>query len=64
MPIADRLYDPRKVGIRTLEALAELSRPPKPSAPRRAALAVWTRLPERLRSPIRRAVRRARALSR
>jgi hypothetical protein len=52
------------VGIRTLEALAEMTRPPKPSASRRAALTVWTRMPERLRSPVRRAVRRARALSR
>ena len=64
VPVADRLYDPRKVGIRTLAALTELTRPPKPSAPRRAALAVWTRLPERLRGPIRSAVRRVRALSR
>jgi hypothetical protein len=64
VPVADRMYDPRKVGIRTLEALAEMARPPAPSASRRAALAVWTRIPERVRSPIRRAVRRARALSR
>jgi hypothetical protein len=64
VPVADRLYDPRKVGIRTLEALAELKRPPEPSAPRRAALAVWTRTPEPVRGPVRRVVRRARALSR
>lgn len=64
VPVADRLYDPRKVGIRTLEALAEMARPPEPSRQRRAALAVWTRLPERLRSPLRRAFRRARALTR
>jgi Sulfotransferase family len=64
VPVADRLYDPRKVGIRTHAALAEMTRAPKPSAQRRAALAVWTRVPERLRSPIRRAVRRARALTR
>jgi hypothetical protein len=64
VPVADRLYDPRKVGIRTLEALAEMARPPEPSRQRRAVLAVWTRLPGRLRSPLRRAVRRARALSR
>ena len=60
VPVADRMYDPRKVGIRTLEALAEMARPPAPSRSRRWALAVWTRLPVRLRS----LVRRARALSR
>jgi sulfotransferase family protein len=64
VPVADRLYDPRKVGIRTLEALAEMARTPEPSRQRRAALTVWTRLPARVRSPLRRAVRRARALTR
>jgi hypothetical protein len=66
IPVADRLYDPRKLRIRTAESIAELERRPRQPAslPRTAALAVWRRVPERGRARIRPAARRARALIR
>jgi hypothetical protein len=66
VPVADRLYDPRKLRVRTAEAIAELERRPRQPAslPRTAALAVWRRVPERGRARLRPAARRARALRR
>ena len=45
VPVADRFFDPRKVKVRTIEALAELEAKQAPSFPRRAAIAAWRRLP-------------------
>jgi Sulfotransferase family len=66
VPVADRLYDPRKVGVRTHETLRALERRrgPEPSRPKRAAVAAWRRVPPRARARLRPAVRRVRALLR
>ena len=66
VPVADRLYDPRRLGVRTLETIRALERrrKPAPSRPKRAAIAVWRRVPERGRARLRPVVRRVRALLR
>jgi Sulfotransferase family len=58
VPVADRFFDPRKVKVRSVEALAELERKPPPHPVRRVVLAVWRRTPARLRPLARRVLRR------
>src|ERR671914_746765 len=45
VPVADRFFDPRKVKVRSVDALAELERKPPPHPGRRVVLAVWRRTP-------------------
>jgi hypothetical protein len=49
VPVADRFYDPRKMKVRSVEALAELERPPQPGTARRALMAAWRRMPRGVR---------------
>jgi hypothetical protein len=64
VPVADRFFDPRKVKVRSVEALADLERKPPPHPVRRAVIFVWRRTPApvqaRLRPWARRALRRRR----
>ena len=60
VPVADRFFDPRKVKVRSVDALAELERKPPPHAARRVAVAVWRRVPARVQARIRPLARRLR----
>jgi hypothetical protein len=62
-PVADRFYDPRKVKLRTVEAIAALEAKPLGGL-LRAALAIWRPLPDPLKAVLRPIVRRARRLLR
>jgi sulfotransferase family protein len=52
-PVADRFYDPRKIKVRSAEAIAELEAKPLPGGLLRAGLAVWRRLPDPLKAVLR-----------
>jgi sulfotransferase family protein len=56
--IADRWYDPRLYRIKSIETLDALEAKPLPGGLLRVFLAVWRRMPDRLRSVARPAVRR------
>jgi hypothetical protein len=59
VPVPERFYDPRKSGIRSAEALAELEAAARaPSGPRQALLAVWRRTPAGVRARVRPLARR------
>ncbi len=60
VPVADRLYDPRKLRVRTGESIEALERrPAKPaSLSRQVAVAAWRRVPERARTRLRPVARR------
>ena len=60
VPVADRFFDPRKVKVRSVDALAELERKPPPHPVRRAVVAVWRRVPSRVQARIRPLARRLR----
>ena len=60
VPVADRFYDPRKVKVRSVDALAELERKPPPHPVRRALLAVWRRTPSQVQARVRPLARRLR----
>jgi len=60
VPVADRFFDPRKVKVRSVDALAELERKPPPHAARRAVLAVWRRTPAAVQTRVRPLARRLR----
>jgi Sulfotransferase family len=60
VPVADRFFDPRKVKVRSVEALAELERKPPPHPVRRAVLAVWRRTPSAVQARVRPVARRLR----
>jgi hypothetical protein len=60
VPVADRFFDPRKVKVRTVDALAELERAPQPPRWRRAVLAVWQRTPPVVQARVRPLARRLR----
>jgi Sulfotransferase family len=62
IPVGDRFYDPRKSKVLSVESLSQLKRPAAPSLPRRTAVAVWRRVPERSRARLRPAARRVRRL--
>jgi len=62
--IADRLYDPRLYRIKSIEALKALEAKPLPGGLLRARLAIWRRLPDRLKAVLRPVVRRTRKLLR
>jgi Sulfotransferase family len=64
VPIADRFYDPRSVKVRSAENIAALEAGPLPGRLLRARLAVWTRLPDRLKAVLRPPIRRLRRLLR
>jgi hypothetical protein len=58
VPVADRFFDPRKVKVRSIEALAELERKPPPHPARRVVLAVWRRVPPGVQGRVRPIARR------
>jgi Sulfotransferase family len=60
--IADRWYDPRLYKIRSIESLNALEAKPLPGGLLRVFLAIWRRVPDRLRAVVRPAVRRVRKL--